>query len=74
MKLKSLTRTVLPNGLPVYVGQTPDSASFEIAMQIDTGSRDETKETKGLRMMAGTLDYAFSVRPRWPLHELLVPG
>ena len=27
-----------------------------------------------LRMTAGTLEYAFSVRPRWPLHELLVPG
>lgn len=27
-----------------------------------------------LRMEAGTLDYAYSVRPRWPLNELLVPS
>ncbi|MEP7083712.1 MAG: tRNA (adenosine(37)-N6)-threonylcarbamoyltransferase complex transferase subunit TsaD [Betaproteobacteria bacterium] len=27
-----------------------------------------------LRMAAGTRDYAYSVRPRWPLQELLIPG
>jgi len=48
MKLKSLKRAVLSNGLAVYVGTSPETASFELAMHIDTGSRDETVETSGV--------------------------
>jgi predicted Zn-dependent peptidase len=47
MKLISLTKTRLANGLPVYLGLTPESASFEITMHIDTGSRDEAPERNG---------------------------
>jgi predicted Zn-dependent peptidase len=68
MKLRSLERAVLSNGLPLYVGVTPESASFEISMQIDTGSRDETPETNGVShflehmMFRGSRSYPDSIR------------
>lgn len=68
MKLRALERAVLSNGLPVYVGVTPESASFEITMQIDTGSRDETPENNGVShflehmMFRGSQAYPDSLR------------
>lgn len=68
MKLKNLTRATLRNGLPAFVGESPESASFEIAMHIDTGSRDETHESNGVShflehmMFRGSRTYPDSIR------------
>ncbi len=43
-----LSRTQLNNGLKVLHTQVKNTAGFEIALHIDTGSRDETPETNGI--------------------------
>lgn len=43
-----LHRFTLSNGLAVFYCHTPESAGFEIAMHIDTGSRDETPVNNGV--------------------------
>jgi predicted Zn-dependent peptidase len=48
MKLLALERVMLPNGLSLYLGQSPESTSFEIAVHIDSGSRDENSENNGV--------------------------
>jgi predicted Zn-dependent peptidase len=48
MKIVHFLKSQMPNGLTVFYAQIPESAAFELALHIDTGSRDETKETNGV--------------------------
>jgi predicted Zn-dependent peptidase len=48
MKLTSLEHTTLENGLKLYCGYAAVSSSFEIAIHVDSGSRDETFENNGI--------------------------
>ena len=68
MKLIDYKKVILSNGLPVYIGVSPESASFEVSMHINSGSRDETSTTNGVShflehmMFRGTTLYPNSLQ------------
>lgn len=67
MGLIKLTKTRLSNGLRLFYGQTNESVGFELAVHIDTGSRDETLKNNGVShllehmMFRGSASYPNSV-------------
>ena len=67
MKLLSLEKVTLKNGLRLYCGHAQNSSSFEIAIHVDSGSRDENPEINGIShflehmMFRGSQKYPDSV-------------
>lgn len=67
MKLKSLTRHQLSNGLLVFLAHAEESAAFELSLHVEAGSRDEGLAHNGIShllehmMFRGSSVYSDSV-------------